>query len=445
MVLEHAHGMGHEGVQKTLHRLRASFTPGDNCLVRDFIRSCAVCHRNKTGHLHPIGLLQPLAVPTDVWRDIALDFIEGFPKVGDKSVILTVVDRFSKYAHFITLGHPYSATTVAKAFFDTIVRLHSVSESIVSDRDPVFTSTLWKELFRLTGTKLCTSSAFHPQTDSQSEVANKIITAYLHCLAGDRSCSWLRWLPWAEFCFNSSYQTALQATSFEVVYGRMPPPPFPYQACMTRVVAVDRQLRDRDEFLTEIKDRLLQSQALMKQAHDQKRSDMAFAVGDWVWLRLNQRAATSVRGTGPSKLSAKFFGPYQVTAKIGSVSYCLQLPPNSKIHDVFHVVFLKKFEGSPPTHTPQLSPIVRGHAMPVPEKVVRARPTSSSWEVLTQWQGMTAAEAIWEPLEQFKEAYPEFKLEDELFRQGGGSAMDSFHQQYTRRRKPIKDQGPISG
>jgi hypothetical protein len=92
MVLEHAHGMGHEGVQKTLHRLRASFTPGDNRLVRDFIRSCAVCQCNKTGHLHLAGLLQPLAVPTDVWRDIALDFVEGFPKVGGKSVILTVVD-----------------------------------------------------------------------------------------------------------------------------------------------------------------------------------------------------------------------------------------------------------------------------------------------------------------------------------------------------------------
>jgi hypothetical protein len=87
MVLEHAHGMGHEGVQKRLHRLHASFTSDDNRLVRDFIRSCAVCQRNKTGHLHPAGLLQPLAVPTSVWRDIALDFIEGFPKVGSKSVI----------------------------------------------------------------------------------------------------------------------------------------------------------------------------------------------------------------------------------------------------------------------------------------------------------------------------------------------------------------------
>jgi hypothetical protein len=165
-----------------------------------------------------------LAVPTDVWRNIALDFVEGFPKVGDKSVILTVVNRFLKYAHFTALGHPYSVTLVAKAFFDTIVRLHGVPESIVSDHDSVFTSTLWKELFWLTGTKLCTSSAFHPQTDGQSEVANKIIMAYLRCLVGDRPRSWLRWLPWAEFCFNS-YQTAFGGDAVRSrVWPRAPSP-----------------------------------------------------------------------------------------------------------------------------------------------------------------------------------------------------------------------------
>jgi hypothetical protein len=88
-----------------------------------------------------------LVVPSGVWRDIALDFVEGFPKVGGKSVILIVVDRFSKYAYFITLGHPYSTMSVAMAFFDTIVWLHGIPESIVSDRDPVFTNMMWKELF----------------------------------------------------------------------------------------------------------------------------------------------------------------------------------------------------------------------------------------------------------------------------------------------------------
>jgi hypothetical protein len=87
-------------------------------------------------------------MPTDeVWSDIAMNFIEGFPKVGGKSVILTVVDRFSKFAHFTPLSHPYSARFVAKAFFDNIVRLHGMPCFIVSDRDPIFTSTFWKELY----------------------------------------------------------------------------------------------------------------------------------------------------------------------------------------------------------------------------------------------------------------------------------------------------------
>ena len=147
-ILDVAHGAGHEGVEKTQHRLWASFyNPHANRLVREHVKSCAVCQRNKTEHLHSAGLLQPLPVPTAVWQDIALDFVEGFPKVGGKSVVLTVVDRFSKYAHFIALGHPYTASSVARAFFDQIVRLHGIPCSIVSDRDPVFTSSFWKELF----------------------------------------------------------------------------------------------------------------------------------------------------------------------------------------------------------------------------------------------------------------------------------------------------------
>jgi hypothetical protein len=125
-------------------------------------------------------------------------------------------------------------------------------------------------------------------------------------------------------------------------------------------------------------------------------------------------------------LAPKYFGPYKVLQCIGEVAYKLQLPKRARIHDVFHVTFLKKFESSAPTEVPPLPPIARGRVVPQPDQVIRARPTTTSWELLVKWQGRNAAETSWEGLEQFKEAYPDFQLEDELFRQAGGSVIDTF-------------------
>jgi hypothetical protein len=138
-VLTSSHGMGHEGAQKTLHHLCANFfILSVRTIVRDFVCVCATCQHNKTDHLHQVSLMRSLEVPAAVWADIAMDFIEGFPKVSGKSVILTVVDRFSRISS--PLDHPYTATTVARAFFADVVRLHGLPRSIVSDRDPASTS-----------------------------------------------------------------------------------------------------------------------------------------------------------------------------------------------------------------------------------------------------------------------------------------------------------------
>jgi hypothetical protein len=299
------------------------------------VQSCDVCQRHKTEHLHPAGLLQPLPIPSQVWSDIAMNFVEALPKVGGKSVILTVVDRFSKMAHFIPLSHSYSATSVAKAFFDGTVRLHGLPCSIVSDRDPFFTSRFWAELFQLTRVKLLLSSAFHPQTDGQSEVTNRIIALYLRCLTGDRPRSWLHWLPWAEFCYNTSFQSALKTTPFNVVYGRDPPPLLKYQAGMPSVAAVDAQLKDRDEFLGEIRQRLLLFQDLMKDHHNKKRRAKSFDINEWVWLRLQHRPAAGIAPLKFSKLSPRYFEPYKIIEKIGELAYRLQLPEKARIHKCF--------------------------------------------------------------------------------------------------------------
>jgi hypothetical protein len=157
-----------------------------------------------------------------MWMDIRIDIIEGLPKVNGRSVILTVIDRFSKSPHFLPLGRPYTATTVTHVFFDNIVKLHGVPSSIVNDCDPAFTCRFWQELFKLADVNLQFSSAFDPYSDGQSEVMNKIITIYLYYLTGDRTREWLHRLPWVEYCYNTSFQSSLRTSPFHVIYGRDP-------------------------------------------------------------------------------------------------------------------------------------------------------------------------------------------------------------------------------
>jgi len=178
------------------------------------------------------------------------------------------VDRFSKYAHFIPLGHPYTAESVARVFFAEVVRLHGIPASIVSDRDPVFTSAFWKALFAASGSKLLMSSAFHPQTDGQTEAVNKAIGIYLRCMTGDRPRQWLRWLPWAEYIYNTAYHTALKDTPFRVVYGRDPPVLRTYESGDIRVAAVAQTMEERDMFIEDVRLRLEQAQAISKASYD---------------------------------------------------------------------------------------------------------------------------------------------------------------------------------
>jgi hypothetical protein len=184
---------GHSGFHKTLSRARANFYwMGMKADIKNFIKECDICQRNKNETIHPAGLLQPLPIPTKVWADISLEFIEGLPLSNGFKVILVVVDRLSKYAHFISVAHPYTATKIAQIFIANIFKLHGMPTSIVNDRDPVFTSLFWKELFKLHGTELKFSSAYHPQTDGQTEIVNKCVEQYLRCFSRDKPKEWSR-------------------------------------------------------------------------------------------------------------------------------------------------------------------------------------------------------------------------------------------------------------
>lgn len=187
-ILEEHHSTpvaGHQGVVKAYHQIKKGFYwQGLKKDVEVFISECVVCQQNKFETISSPGLLQPLPISQQVWHDVSMDFIVGLPNYHGKTVIMVVVDRLTKYAHFIALSHPYTTTSVAQVFIDNVLKLHGLPSSIMSDRDLIFVSAFWKELFKLQGTKLCMSPGYHPQSDGQSEVMNRCLEIYLRCFVG---------------------------------------------------------------------------------------------------------------------------------------------------------------------------------------------------------------------------------------------------------------------
>jgi len=418
-IIAEFHNATHEGYNKTLQRLRAVFYwPGMSSQLKEFIKHCDTCQRHKTDATKPAGLLQPLPIPEQVWSDISMDFIDGLPPSNGKTTILVVVDRFSKYGHFTPIKHPYTASQVAQVFFEAIFRLHGIPTSIVCDRDPTFTSLFWRELFRLNGTSFRFSSAYHPQTDGQTEVVNRTIEMYLRCFTSSYPKQWVKWLPWVEFCYNTSFHSATKHSPFEVVYGRPPPSLLSYIPGTTQVAAVEGTLVARDAVLREVRRQLMGAQNRMKQVYDKDHTEREFCPGEWVYLRLHNYRQQSLSKRTNQKLAPRFFGPYRITAKIGPVAYRLALPPSSKIHNVFHVSVLKKWLG---TGTPVQDHLPVGEDEPVfPQAVLDRRIQQGVHQLLVHWQGYSPADATWESLSDFQQRFPAFVLEDKDVSKGEG-------------------------
>jgi hypothetical protein len=220
------------------------------------------------------------------WTHVSMDFVEGLPKSQGKDVIMVVVDRFTKYAHFLPLSHPYIVETVAHAFVDNVIKLHHPPLCIVSDHDQIFISAMWKSIFKSLKVDLRYNSSYHPQSDGQTERVNQCLENYLHCMTFAEPKKWLSWLSLAEFWYNTSFHTSLQLTPFQALYGF--PPPLISELSIPGPEDLDaiEFLSAKQQMLEQLKLNLHREQARMKRDADLQRTERTFSPGDMVYLKI---------------------------------------------------------------------------------------------------------------------------------------------------------------
>ncbi|RVW24076.1 Transposon Ty3-G Gag-Pol polyprotein [Vitis vinifera] len=294
----------------------------------------------KAEHQRPVGSLQPLAIPEWKWEHITMDFVIGLPRtLGGNNAIWAIVDRLTKSAHFLPMKVNFSLDRLASLYVKEIVRMHGVPVSIVSDRDPRFTSRFWHSL--------------------QKALALS---------------NWDDHLPLVEFAYNNSFQASIGMAPFEALYGRK---------CRSPICWND------------VGERKLLGPELVQR-------DLEFEVGDHVFLKVSPMKSV-MRFGRKGKLSPRFVGPFEILERVGTLAYKVALPPSlSKVHNVFHVSTLRKYVFDP-SHVVELEPIqisedltyeeVSVQIVDVMDKVLRHAVVKL---VKVQWNNHSIREATWE-------------------------------------------------
>ena len=405
---------GHPGREKTLELLsREYYWPRIHHDVERYVQNCQICRRTKSFRQTFKGGLHQLAMPRGVWQDIAIDFVVELPvsklnKVEYRN-ILTVTDRLSKYRYFI-LAEKMTADETAWLFYTHVWSRHGLPSSVVSDRGTQFTSLFMKQLNRRLQIQSKLSTAFHPQTDGQSENTNQVMETYLRAYVNHLQDDWATWLPAAQFAINNHVSETTKVTPFFALYGthpRMGVEPAKYTAVTAKQlqdVKSANDFADRMEALHQyLREQMTFAQARYEeQANKDRKPSPDYKVGDLVYVD-----ARNMSTNRPAKkLNYKNLGPFAVTQLCGR-AFKLDLPPEMKMHNVFNTMLLRPAASDPLPGQAAKEP-------PKPEVVVtdgveqeqytaisihdsRLKGRGKKLHYLVEWKGY--AHATWQPWE----------------------------------------------
>ena len=337
---------GHMGMDKTMEMIDRNFYwPEMVKDIEDFVRSCEDCQKNKAPRHRRHGTLHPLELSYAPWDSISMDFITQLPKSDGCSTVWVIVDRFTKMAHFVPVKDGQkTAEGCAKLFLDNIWKLHGLPSSIISDRDPVFTSRFWAELMGRLDVRLRKSTAFHPQTDGQTERVNQSLEQYLRQYCNYEQDNWCDLLPLAEYAYNNSATTATQMSPFFANYGFHPRTTWPVEKESKNPAS-----RNYAHWIESVHDlcikRLEEARERMGRYYDRTRREAPpYSVGELVVLN-----GKSIRTRwAAKKLNAKLFGLFRVARLVGQggQSVELELPQRWRVHNIFHTSLIEPYRSS---------------------------------------------------------------------------------------------------
>ncbi|GJY85472.1 reverse transcriptase domain-containing protein [Tanacetum coccineum] len=404
----------HPGADKMYYDLRDLYWwPGMKRDIAEYVSRCLTCSKIKAEHQKPSGLLQQPEIPEWKWEKLAMDFITKLPKSSSGyDTIWVIVDRLTKSAHFLPIREDYKTEKLAKIYVNEIVARHGVPVSIISDRDGRFTSHLWQALQEALGTRLDMSTAYHPQTDGQSERTIQTLEDMLRACVMDFGGSWDTHLPLIEFSYNNSYHTSIKCAPFEALYGRKCRSPVIWTEVGESQLIGPEIVQETTEKIFQIKERLKTARSRQKSYADKRRKPLEFEVGDRVLLKVSPWKGV-VRFGKKGKLAPRYVGPFEIIERVGPVAYRLKLPQElSCVHDTFHVSNLKKCLAEPDVQVPldeiEIDENLRFVEEPleIVERDVKKLKRRRIPLVKVRWNSRQGAEYTWEREDQFRIKYP---------------------------------------